>query len=557
MRYFLLAITLIFGFQLNAQLSLQWAYNFGHINADYAYFVKSDDQGNVYVAGTFVGPVDFDPDTGVLIPNQFGLVDLFVQKFDSLGNLMWVKTFGGPSGSDGLHDFQIDVSGNMYLSGSFYDRIALDPDTAVYTFTSTGQYDGFLLKLNSSGEFEWARVLEGSSNSYGAAVGIMDNGDIIWTGTFEDTVDLDPGSSVLHNVSQGVRDVFVLRLNEDGILEWAKTFGGTDQQYVNNIGIDPVDDIVILGTFQGTTDFDPDTAVFDLTGPAFNPTAYLLKLSSEGRYKWVETAGGGNVWPTGLITRFNGDIIISGTFGDTIEVGRSGPVPLHSKGASDSFVAEFASRGSVIWAKAFGDTASERIHDIQSDENLNIYVAGRFDGSPDMDPGPGITQLYSRGLEDFLIGKLGFGGVVEWFYSDGGTGYDLVYDLELDPAGNILIVGQMSDSCSLVTSTGSILLETNGSADILVAKYKVVNTIGKEEISPQEIKIYPNPVEEFLHISGLPAETSFTIQSVEGRGIMEGRVSQNERIDVSNLIPAPYIINFDSDVTGHHRFIKL
>ena len=185
-----------------------WARTWGSFGDDMGTCVATDLAGNIYVGGRYEGIVDFNPGSGVDNHISAGLFDCFVSKFDQSGNFLWAKTWGG-SGWDDVLGIAVDLSGNVYTTGRFWNTVDFDPGTGVDNHTSGGQVDAFLSKLDSSGNFQWARTWGGSEGDNGAGVAVDQSGNPYVTGCFTGYVDLDPGSgSDYHQSLNGETNIF-------------------------------------------------------------------------------------------------------------------------------------------------------------------------------------------------------------------------------------------------------------------------------------------------------------------------------------------------------------
>ena len=118
-------------------LSLEWAASFGNLYEDRILSTTIDQSGNIYNTGYFQGTVNFDPNGGTTNLTSVGSEDIFVQKLDPNGNIIWAKSFGG-----GTFDFgtsiQVDQLGNIYVGGFYSDDVDFDPGAGVSVFTSNG-----------------------------------------------------------------------------------------------------------------------------------------------------------------------------------------------------------------------------------------------------------------------------------------------------------------------------------------------------------------------------------------------------------------------------------
>ena len=267
----------IFTLKLDSAGKFLWVSQIGSTGDDFG-FSAVDQIGNVYTTGNFMDTVDFDPDTTVFNLISNGSRDVFIQKLDSGRNLEWVKQIGG-NGWDAGGTITVDKLGNIYVLGSFSDTVDFDPDTSVQNLIASSSGNIFILKLNDKGEFEWVKQL--GSDYYYKFVRIVsdENGDVYMTGEFRDSMDFDPGIGVSQLVSKGLVDMFILKLNSNGTFAWVKQVESTASNDANDIAVDERGNVFVTGAFGGTTDFDPDTSVFNLVGQGNSYDIFILKLN--------------------------------------------------------------------------------------------------------------------------------------------------------------------------------------------------------------------------------------------------------------------------------------
>ena len=141
----LLSLILVLSVTTNAQ-TFEWAKSFGGNNYVKSNSISTDALGNVYTTGYFEGTVDFDPGAGSEILSTQGSDDIFVQKLDNSGNLLWVKSFGGNS-ADQSSSITVTPSGSIYITGCFRETVDFDPGIGTEYFTAQGEDDIFVLKL--------------------------------------------------------------------------------------------------------------------------------------------------------------------------------------------------------------------------------------------------------------------------------------------------------------------------------------------------------------------------------------------------------------------------
>jgi gliding motility-associated-like protein len=147
---------------------------------------------------------------------------MFVEKLDENGNYLWAKFIGGDSASVFPNDIALDSNNNPYITGFFYDAIDFNPGVEDYFLTPIDSATGmFILKLDTTGNFDWAKCMGGKdyySIAYSIALDPLNN--IYTTGVFSDTVDFDPGTGVFNLTNVGNADIFIQKLSQCGMIQY-------------------------------------------------------------------------------------------------------------------------------------------------------------------------------------------------------------------------------------------------------------------------------------------------------------------------------------------------
>ncbi|MEQ1906683.1 MAG: SBBP repeat-containing protein, partial [Pirellulaceae bacterium] len=206
--------------------ALLWARSMGGGGTDAANGIAVDSTGNVYTTGSFNGTADFDPSGSVSNLVSAGSSDIFVSRLDSSGNHVWARRMGGID-DDVANGIVVDSTGNVYATGTFSGTADFDPGLGVSNLISAGSSDIFVSKLNSSGNYVWARSLGGSTVDDAAGIAVDATGNVYTTGYFTTTADFDPGLGISNLISAGSSDVFVSRLDSNGNYVWARGMGGS------------------------------------------------------------------------------------------------------------------------------------------------------------------------------------------------------------------------------------------------------------------------------------------------------------------------------------------
>lgn len=236
----------------------------------------------IYCVGKFYTDIDFDPgsDQHILIAqddtwdNWYS--DSYVLCLDTAGEFNWVKQFANLS-EDGAFSLDVDEDQNLFVAGVFNDIIDFDPASAegLYDVTERAFYT---CKLNSSGDIQWVKLIEHNGFSYISSISLDDVGDVYLHGTFTGNLyDFAQISPIVLSSSSTATSGFLLKLDEHGNYKWSQKFNGEFIEAVeaSHCAVDHNGDVVAVGGFSGSVDFDGGSSDFILSGDL---DMYMVKL---------------------------------------------------------------------------------------------------------------------------------------------------------------------------------------------------------------------------------------------------------------------------------------
>uniref|UniRef100_UPI00404A4B7D SBBP repeat-containing protein n=1 Tax=Flavobacterium sp. TaxID=239 RepID=UPI00404A4B7D len=376
-----------------------WAIQIGGTGNENAKSIEVDNAGNSYITGDFYNSVDFDPGANSFNMTPFGSNDVFVCKYDPSGDLLWAKQLGGASTDKGI-SIDVDLIGNVIVGGEFNATCDFDPGANSFNMTSYGGNDIFVTKLDGAGNFIWAKQIGGSNNEWNGFVDVDVLNNIIVTGEFNNTIDLDPGGSSFNVISVGSSDVFITKLSSAGGFVWGKQIGGSQIDAVRDITTDANNNVYLTGFFSGTSDFDPGMATSNLTSQ-WGYDQYVLKLDDLGSLSWVSQLGNMNnaeISGYAIDTDASGNVYTTGQFSGTIDLD-PGPgnatftsTSTNTMGGGDLFVSKLNASGAFSGANHMSGTDDGRGLSLSTFGNT-LYVVGDFYGTLDFDPGVGVSNL--------------------------------------------------------------------------------------------------------------------------------------------------------------------
>ncbi|MFC1898619.1 T9SS type A sorting domain-containing protein [Candidatus Cloacimonadota bacterium] len=321
----------IFVAKLDTNGNWLWVESAGGISEDIGQAISSDLNGNIYITGSYGGIANFGQFTLDNVGPYYNFTDIFVGKLDTDGNWIWVESAGG-SHYDKAYGISTDNNGNVYVNGTIRETASL----GTLTLTSYGELDIFTTKLDTEGNWIWARNAGGIMNdlSYGICNDVA--GNVYFTGCIQDSTSFGPFTLI----SDGGWNIFVAKLDTDGNWCWAEKAGGeSDWDIGKAVVTDSNGNVYLTGFFSGTASFG--TNILSSVGMR---DVFLAKLDADSNWFWAKSAGGNSYdQGNGICINNAGNIYITGTFQDTISFDSS---ILTSSGESDIFVAKLSVIGS-------------------------------------------------------------------------------------------------------------------------------------------------------------------------------------------------------------------
>jgi hypothetical protein len=251
-------------------------------------FVSADGLGNVYISSWGGGPED-----------------AFVNKYDSAGNLQWTSR-SGISDRDVSRGISADALGNVYIAGMISTAPPFVPP-------ESGPLDVFVSKFDATGNLQWTRQLETPEPDFVFGVSADGLGNVYVSGETR-------GS--LGGPSDGSSDVFLLKYDAAGNLEWSRQIGTATGEAGGNVYADSLGNVYLSGSTQGSLVGGPDA------GPG-RSDVFLVKFDAAGDRHWTQQLGTDERdYSAGVSADRLGNVYISG-------------FTLGSAGSYDAFVAKY------------------------------------------------------------------------------------------------------------------------------------------------------------------------------------------------------------------------
>lgn len=497
--YLFLYVTSLFTINVFSQApSIQWQRAFGGSSNEYASGITQTTDGGYIVTGyTF-------SNNGDVIGNH-GDADVWVIKLNPSGIIEWQKTLGG-SGEDWARRIRKTNDGGYIIVGR---TNSTNGDVSGF---HGGNWDCWVIKLDSAGNITWQKALGGSSIDQGYDIQpTLDNGYIVTCGSNSNDGDVTG--------NHGGSDFWVVKLNASGSILWQKSLGGMGNDLGGSIQQTFDGGYIVAGTSNSING--------DVTGNNGSDDFWVVRLDSLGNIIWQKSLGGSSIDASQCIkqTTDGGYIVCGYTFSNNGDV--SG-----NHGNYDAWIVKFNSLGTIIWQKTLGGTNNDQVKYIQQTVDGGIILVGNSK-STDGD----VSE--NQGDWDYWVVKLDEIGTIHWQKSLGGSSFDEADCIEQTTDGGYVIAGRTNSNNGNVNGN-------NGGTDFWIVKL-TQDGLSISEFELSNTILYPNPSNKFICLqSNISSDAFFYYKIIDLTGkIVQNNFSKfNDKISIENLTSGNYIIEF-------------
>jgi len=344
--------------------------------------------------------------------------DVYVVKLNAKGNLQWTKTIGGPENEEG--NFLIQTSDGGYVIAG-----------ATNSF-GAGDKDVYVVKLDAHGNLQWTKTIGGEYYDEGTSLIQTSDGGYAIAGYTE-------------SFGAGEWDVYVVKLDAKGNLQWTKTIGGPESEWGNYL---------IRTSDGGYAIAGYTTAGYIEYSGAGESDVYVVKLDAHGNLQWTKTIRGKG-WDVGrsLIQTSDGGYAIAGA---TISFGAGGV---------DVYVVKLDAKGNLQWTKTIGGENEDWGYSLIQTSDGGYAIAGE-------------TNSFGAGDYDVYVVKLDAKGNLQWTKTIGGPDYESGTSLIQTSDGGYAIAGKTISFGAGETDVYVVKLDKNGNACCSVSQTSQVGSGG-------------------------------------------------------------------------------
>jgi hypothetical protein len=491
--------------KFNGAGQLQWSTYYGGSGADYPYAVTTDSSGNFFIAGRTQSSNGIAT-SGTQQTTIGGSQDAFITKFSPNGQMLWGTYYGGTD-IDRAYAATTDHSGNIYIAGVTLSTSGIATAGSHQSTFGGGAEDGFIAKFSTTGIREWATYYGGDEAEGLTALTCTNDNDLYFTGyTSSDTGIAIPAG--MQPTFGGEQDAFVGKINLTGdAVQWASYIGGVDGDNGNGIDADGNGNLIICGRTVSATSI----ATFNGYQSSFgggDADGFLIKIKDCNIPQITGVVLGDASVCAGTTHRYTVASLTSTSYNWILQNGWTGNSQI------DTIQVTFNGNSGILKAVAVNDC-------YHSDTvSLNITVNS-------LPPVPVITRTGNQ------IKTTQTFAAYQWYLN------------------GIAITGATGQTCNL-TATGIytvVVFNVAGCSNTSV-NFDYTGTGIDNILAQNGISIYPNPVNDFLHIQ-LRVATKVFVYDISGKLVQSIILPSGAgNIDMQDFVTGLYLIRF-SDLNGN------
>ncbi|MBK7969556.1 MAG: SBBP repeat-containing protein [Bacteroidetes bacterium] len=334
-----------------------FAFKIGQTGSEVGHGISLDGNGNIYITGSFT---DSLLTIGTATLTNYGDQDGFIAKYDTAGNFIWARNFGGVDDEE-ARAIDVDINGNSVVVGVFKSPLLNFGSLQVANPAPSTLNQYFIVRYDPSGNAIWGAADGAALGDFGNAAAIDNSGNSYIAGA------ISPNSGL---------QLFVSKYSNTGTLLWTQLATGNGSNRAYGMDVDQLGNVIVTGEFRGTN-FTIGGQTLTNSGPSgLNQDLLLVKFDASGNVVWAKSEGenlSGDIGKAVEVDQF-GNIYVSGEF--SASTFNFGPSVLLNNGVSDMFIACYSASGNVLWANSGGGPSQEIAHGIAIDGMGGVTTIG-------------------------------------------------------------------------------------------------------------------------------------------------------------------------------------
>ena len=427
----------VFVAKFNSQGDLRWLIQAGGTGDDVGNDIALDQQGNIYITGSFTDSATFPSADGLNKTVTGSGQTIFLAKYRPNGELGWVQTGVAVDDNEGFGVAVDPGTGTSFITGRTTGSTVFSSiDGSTHTVAGVFAWHVFLVKYDSAGNFQWGQANESSTNSIAHKVAVDSGLNAYVTGWLESTTTFHGSNGkdlVLNGMSEPVQsgpdfpdDAFIVKYDSNGNALWGNLLGGY-KGIATDVAVSPDGRISITGFIGNLAGGTPaqihtiatsqpggtniDLGGGQLTSP-YNKDVFIATYNAAGVLLNAQRFGGSqDEGASALAYDLSGNLFVAGVFAGTFPVGGetlTGDEPFNLfvfKLSEPSIQTKPPALATLLWARK-ADGAGTGLFENNAGMGIStsdkVFVTGTYDGTSTFD----AISLSSAGVEDVFFAQL-------------------------------------------------------------------------------------------------------------------------------------------------------
>lgn len=520
----------------------KWQSCYGGTEWDQGNSIVKNDMGYLLISSTESSDGD--------VVGHHGLSDSWLIQVDTIGNILWSRSYGGTKGEYG--EEILKVGKNQYyligIGGSEDGDISFDP--------YPNSMDFWILKIDSVGNIHWDKILGGNKIDWTRNARITSDEGVLTIGVSTS----DDGDITNPN---GSWDLWLVKLNSSGETEWDFSLGGEGSQEGASINQTTDGGYIITGNTDGIGGGNYDTTCnFHGTPGGGFSDVWVVKLDSLRNIEWQQCYGGSFLdGSTNLLETNNGYVVLASTMSNDGDVSGFHGVPGDLHYGNDIWVFKIDKQGNLLWQNCLGGLFSEFARNIFPTTDGGYMIVGTTQ-SDDGDV-EGFNGGDTGGYDDIWFAKIDSLGQLTWQYCYGGFGTEYLYRgvYQKGDYNYVLALGTKTDNwqCNINTAKPDLRI-----VELYDSTVGITENQSRDSGEKLVVEVSPNPAKDKISFKySLPSnqtKAQLTIYNNTGQILRSFNVMANQGQIIYNTSGLNAGVYFYSVIAGKKnkkgKFVK-
>lgn len=524
--------------------NLIWSTYYNGPQTERVYAIDTDENGDVFVAGcTFstTGIVSGGAQQSSINGND----DLFILRMSPQGSRLWC-TYHGGNGHDFVTDMHVE-NDTIYMVGHTTSSNVI-ASSGSHQDTYTANEAGHITLFSTAGDFLWGTYFGTEDNNSIEGLAVLESRLYI-TGRTSSENGISTTGAYQENQG-GFTNAFVSAFTKNGTQIWGTYFGGQYTDVANDIALDSLDGVYIVGDASSDNNIGTSGAYQETR--LSSEQGFIAHFDKDGNRLWATYTGGtGSDYVKVVTSRQDGLFYIGGHTTSTETIPSAGTYQPNAGGNYDGFIQQFDFDGNYQWGTFLGGLGSEDLLSLALTSSNNLIATGSTDQNDTVfATGNSYNDQYGGGTIDGFVAYLCQSTSPEIYYSN-----DSLHTIDAD-SYEWFLDGQPLNLYSqsiLPPDDGvyTVEISAQGKCPVLSDTFNY-STIGILENQETGAVVFPNPTSGIVNVKSITVK-KLIVLDLTGRKILSSNCLGECTIDLSGLNEGTYYLFLLSDA---HTVVK-